>query len=137
MPGRLHKNDLCLLGFLGASFLLNQAYIRHFAAPSFFRNYLDDLLCMPLVLLLARCILQLLPLPRTPERLPPYFVVTAFLMFALYFEVILPLYNRDFTADPLDVAVYAAGCLLFACREYRLPQNTITVTINALNKRRK
>lgn len=119
MGPRPHRNDLWLLGLLGSGFLLNQLYIRHFSTPAFFRNYLDDLLCMPLVLLLARCLLQLLPLPNRPRRLPPYFVGTAFLLFALYFEVILPRYNSDFTADLLDVAVYAAGCLLFAAWEYR------------------
>lgn len=111
-------SDLRLLASLSGVFLLNQLYVRNFRTPVFFSSYLDDLLCMPLVLLFSRLLLQLLPEPMRVHRLPPSFILTAFLIFALYFEWLLPLRHPGFTADLLDLAAYGAGCFFFARREW-------------------
>lgn len=115
---RLSKRNIYLPALTALLFILNQFYVRNYVAPAFFRNYFDDLLCMPLVLSWAKLILNLLPLKNIPRRLPPYFIFTALALFSVYFELLLPHFHKGFTADLLDVAAYAAGCILFSLWEY-------------------
>lgn len=114
-----YKKDLLFFLFLTSLFLSNQIYVRNYLAPNFFRNYLDDLLCMPLVLIFSKNILNLLPVPTPIRRLPFYFVVTAFVIFSVYFEVLIPQIHHGFTSDWIDVLIYATGCILFCLWDYR------------------
>lgn len=115
---RLSRRDIYLPALTALLFVLNQFYVRNYVAPAFLRNYFDDLLCMPLVLSWAKLILNLLPLKNVPRRIPLYFILTALLLFSVYFELLLPHFHKGFTADLLDVAAYAAGCILFSLWEY-------------------
>lgn len=74
--------------------------------------YLDDALCMPLVLTIA----------LAAERgyfgnyslvLPLKYSVWAVLLFGIYFELLLPLISPVYTSDALDVLFYSIGAIVF------------------------
>ncbi|MBU1073259.1 hypothetical protein KKG45_08425, partial [bacterium] len=75
--------------------------------------WLDDLLCLPLVLSLALALHRRLRVRDARYVLPAAQVAAAWLFVCVVFEVALPALDAGFTADPLDAAAYAAGALLF------------------------
>jgi len=80
--------------------------------PLFVAHHLTDVLCLPLVLglvLAAQRCRSHDPLPR----LPRWHGLIAVLIYAIYFEVILPRWDGRATADPVDGASYLIGWLLF------------------------
>lgn len=75
-------------------------------------NYLDDVLCMPVVLTFA----------LTAERLyfrnpafvfAPAYSVVAVVSFSICFELVLPSFSAAYTSDILDVLFYSLGAILF------------------------
>jgi hypothetical protein len=77
----------------------------------FGRCYLNDVLCLPMLLPMILCVQRRLGVRRhdAPPRL--WEVVQHCLVFSVVFELILPSYPQWFrsTADPLDVVAYLAG----------------------------
>lgn len=80
--------------------------------PSWAACYLDDLLCLPLVLGLVLTVHRLAGRP-VGWTLPRSHGLSAVLLYALYFELVLPLVKVTATADPRDVLAYAAGWAVF------------------------
>lgn len=75
--------------------------------------YLNDLLCLPIVLSLALWIQQkLFPMTCRPV-LNAAQVIFAVLYFALFFEVVLPAFSRRYTRDYLDILAYAVGGIIY------------------------
>lgn len=87
--------------------------LQHFEISSnFSRNYLDDLLAMPVILYLAQVLMRWIY--RRPELvLDNLMLLYGFLMASLSFEWILPKYYMHLTADFWDVICYAIGTLAF------------------------
>jgi Na+/glutamate symporter len=86
--------------------------------PWFANNYLNDILCIPLVLKTAQYITQHLrsdPFLKIPILLQCLVV----LIFILYFEVILPKISERYTADIYDVLAYILGMCIFLILERR------------------
>lgn len=80
--------------------------------PPSLASYLDDLLCLPLVLGATLMAHRL----RSGDRnliLPASHGLFAVALFSLCFEVILPRLAPRYTSDPWDVVMYAAGFALF------------------------
>lgn len=83
----------------------------HWPLPVGISSYLGDVLSLPLLLSLALAAHRLL-IDRT-GTLPVKWVVGAWLVVAVWFEGLLPLWAARAVADPLDVLAYALGALAF------------------------
>ncbi len=79
--------------------------------PDWIRFYLDDLLCIPLVLTVTLFVLRLFYGPQL--RLSWYQVAFTVIYFALAFEVFFPRYMPRYTGDWVDVGLYAVGGVVF------------------------
>ncbi|MBB6609553.1 hypothetical protein H7F15_00750 [Pontibacter sp. Tf4] len=93
-------------------FLLNQVLELQQVHIKLLAHYLDDLLCMPVVLTIA----------LTAERLyfrnpafvfAPVYSVVAVVLFSICFELVLPAFSSKYTADALDMVFYSLGALIF------------------------
>lgn len=105
------KNKLFIFSIV--LFVLNQLLEKQFEIyVPLLHTYLDDLLCMPVVLTLSLYILQLL-LKNEQFRLTKFQVIIAVVYFAVMFELILPAFSIKYTSDVLDIAVYGIGAFIF------------------------
>ncbi len=104
------------IALLVAAFVLHQALQRLDWSPAWAAAWLDDLLCLPLVLALALAAHRRLRVRDTAYVLPLDQVALAWIFFTLVFEGILPRLNADHTADPRDGLAYAAGAVFFQLR---------------------
>lgn len=76
--------------------------------PMFLLNHTTDFLCLPILLPLTVCIIKILK-PKAvfkPSILLTLLVAT---MYSFMFELILPKYSHQYTADPIDVLMYFLG----------------------------
>jgi len=80
--------------------------------PKLANNYLNDFLCMPIVLKIG---LEGARFLKSDDalQLPPMLCVVVTLLFAGYFEGYLPHVNARYTQDYWDLLCYAAGMFLF------------------------
>ncbi|MGD9548059.1 MAG: hypothetical protein AB7V45_11035 [Candidatus Krumholzibacteriia bacterium] len=106
------RGPLVLVGLAGILLAGGHAAIALGRGPAILVGYLDDLLCLPLVLpvllVLQRCV------HRDPLwRLPPAHGLAAVALFAFYFELVLPHLQPGAAADALDGLMYAAGFAIF------------------------
>lgn len=83
---------------LYVKFLTNQ--------QGFIKNYLADLLCMPIVFYLVVEIFRIL---KRKPCLTPNMVVIGILYFSLIFEWLLPQIAIQYTGDGYDVLMYCIG----------------------------
>lgn len=93
-------------------FLLNLFLLKIFSLPEFFSSYLNDLLCMPVVL--GFCLFLIRKFSRIEQlkiSLFSAFSLAAF--YSLYFEIYLPDVTERYTADVLDVLLYFTGAFAF------------------------
>ena len=76
--------------------------------------YLDDLVCMPIVLGLSTQIAQWIHPVKEYYYLTLIHVVLSVTFYSLLFELLLPLLNPErFTADLMDVFFYVMGAGIF------------------------
>lgn len=124
----LHKDLLFLVAsflFLGHYLLIwNDIYIP------FADNWMDDILCMPIILTGALWTLQ-----RNPNWATYKFdwrhIVVAVVMFSITFEVLLPGTSPLHTADILDVFAYTGGAILWwAYYRYRINRTEHSIMPN-------
>jgi len=80
--------------------------------PGWARWYLDDVLCLPLVLA-AVLAAHRLGGRDAGWRLPLTHGILALGLFGIYFELVLPLLRPSAVGDPLDLVMYALGLGLF------------------------
>jgi hypothetical protein len=76
-------------------------------------SYLDDLLCLPVVLAIIKIIHHLLYKNQNTMSLPKKHVVLAVCLFSIIFEGLLPKISSRFTGDVIDVLLYFVGALLY------------------------
>ncbi|MBJ6118127.1 hypothetical protein JAO76_07995 [Pontibacter sp. BT310] len=79
--------------------------------PAWMQYYLDDLLCLPLVLTLTLFVLRFFYKPHL--RLSWYHVAFTVLYFSLAFEVFFPKFMPRYTADWVDALLYTVGGVIF------------------------
>lgn len=80
--------------------------------PRLVNNYLNDLLCIPLVLGLLTYTIRWLK--KDDEfKFPLRFIVLLSSYYAIYFEYYLPKHNSRYTSDWMDVSLYFLGGILF------------------------
>ena len=84
----------------------------NFALPSLIDNYVNDFLCLPIVLGGILFIIRWLK-KDDKYRFPFAFIIFMALYYSFYFEYYLPTYNPRYTADWMDVLLYFSGALAF------------------------
>ena len=104
-----------LFGTAALVFIANQ-FFQQKLQHTFYRNYLDDILCLPIC---YGIILRLFQLLFTKHyTLPLAMQVLGFLMIC-FSEWLFPQISPRFHFDPLDFAAYAFGAVLFALLDNR------------------
>ncbi|WP_147415810.1 hypothetical protein [Ulvibacterium marinum] len=91
--------------------------------PEWTNNYLNDFLCMPIVLFMGQFAIRKLKGNNT-LRLPWPLILTLTLFYSVYFEYYLPRINLRYTADFLDVVLYFSGSAFFYLMENKLTVQT-------------
>jgi hypothetical protein len=80
--------------------------------PPLINNYVNDLLCLPL--LLAAMEFLIIRLKKDKYfKFPLGFVIFLAIYYSVYFEYYLPKVNPRYTADWIDVILYVVGGLTF------------------------
>ena len=93
---------------------LSHSVWRHFfPEPRLLQYYLNDLLCMPLVLAAAIFLQRNLVLRQADYALTSYQIGIIVLYWSVMFEGVIPHFVARYTADLFDVVTYAAGGMLF------------------------
>jgi hypothetical protein len=105
------RHPLFAAAVLAYSLLYVNKHWLHWPLPLGVSSYLGDVLSLPLMLSLALVAHRLLIDPA--GTLPVKWVVSAWLVVAVWFEGLLPLWSAQAVADPLDVLAYALGALGF------------------------
>ena len=78
--------------------------------------YLDDLLCMPIILGLAMQFIQWIHPLKELYHLDKIAIAISVIFYSILFEIILPMASPStYTADWIDVLLYSTGALLFYC----------------------
>ena len=80
--------------------------------PWYVNDYLNDLLCMPLVLGLLSFTIRYLK-NDSSFQFPISFIFGLALYYSLYFEYYLPEFNSRYTSDWRDILLYFFGGILF------------------------
>ena len=80
--------------------------------PNWIYYYINDFLCMPIVLGACLAVLRLL---KQTEALyvPLPVIVVLTVYFIIHFEWIMPEVLTRYTSDPVDIALYILGAFLF------------------------
>ena len=115
---KILKHPLFIGIVLVASFIFvaNQFQIQ---LPNWVCFYLNDFLCMPIVLSLCLIILRILK--KTEELYVPFFVVLALsAYFTWHFEWLMPHLSTRYTSDFTDIILYFFGAILFYSFQKRL-----------------
>ena len=108
---KLLRNPFFLLAislYLANRYLLALLDLAKYKVP-----YLNDILCLPIVLTLALWLQQKLFPHSARPRLNIAQVVFTVSYFAIFFEGILPAFSDRYTRDYWDIAAYAAGGVLY------------------------
>ncbi|MFV8281690.1 hypothetical protein ACNKXS_09105 [Christiangramia marina] len=80
--------------------------------PEWTTSYLNDFLCMPIILTICLKMAHYLTKDRSIKiSIAQALVLTCF--YAIYFELILPQFVDRYTADLVDVLLYFIGATLF------------------------
>ncbi|MCF7803841.1 MAG: hypothetical protein K9N46_00880 [Candidatus Marinimicrobia bacterium] len=79
----------------------------------FFRAYLDDFLCLPILLTFVLYIHRKYRVKSENYRLPILHTVLAFVIIGMAFEIIYPFVSTQGTADILDLLAYGGGGIIF------------------------
>ena len=118
----MHRLSLRLVprssGGRGALLLLIAAFVglrlaeATGALPGWLDSWGDDLLCLPLVLTMALAVHRLAGRPAD-WILPWSHALAVLVLYAVLFELVLPRTAIVAVADPLDVAAYLVGGVLF------------------------
>lgn len=107
----LLKKPLVIFMFLTALavYLLQQTGVP---LPSLIQNYLNNLLCMPLVLTICLIVLQFIK-KNYRLTIPIFAIASITIYYILYFEWYLPKVNDRYTSDPIDGVLYVIGAIGF------------------------
>ncbi len=101
-----------VVGVLFLVFLTNYFLQHQEISTSFSRNYLDDLLAMPIIFYLVQMIMRWL-YRDNKFILDSTMLLMGFVWVSITFEWLLPKYFEHLTADVWDVFCYALGTVFF------------------------
>lgn len=101
-----------LIGLITVGLTVYVAEKADLPLPSLIRFYLNDLIIVPLTALVARTLIRLF-FGNKAFILTFQEVLFIVLFYNIVFECILPLYLQRYTADYIDVMMYALGGALY------------------------
>ena len=102
--------------------------------PLLVNNYLNDLLCIPLVL--GALIFIIRKIKHDPKfKLPLGFIFILSSYYAVYFEYYLPKINSRYTSDWIDVMLYFLGGILFYFFQRVRDKKVATIKAYQINRR--
>jgi hypothetical protein len=105
------KQPLFLFCVLTASFVYVASKLQ-WPLPNGIYFYVNDFLCMPIVLGICLSVLRLIK--KTDHLYVPFGVVLGLTVyFAVYFEWFMPQVSERYTSDFIDVILYFSGAFLF------------------------
>ena len=115
MGNRLKKyfgRDFGIFCILSTVFWLN-FYLQNIGVSiAFTRNYLDDLLALPIILWLCRTAMRLFI--QNPKFELNYLMTSSvFVLVSILFEVVLPKHYAHLTGDIVDVFCYGFGVVFY------------------------
>ena len=105
-----HKNYFPIFVILASVVFALQKF--QVALPPVINNYLNDFLCMPIVLYICRFAVRTLKSNRRLQ-IPIGLVFLITIGYAVYFEYYLPQFSPRYTGDIIDVFVYFGGAFFF------------------------
>lgn len=80
--------------------------------PPLVNNYLNDLLCLPIVLTICLVIARIIKQEKS-LTLSNFEIFSLFMLYSILFEIIFPRYYPRYTADFWDVILYGFGVICF------------------------
>ncbi|WP_156877281.1 hypothetical protein [Salinimicrobium terrae] len=80
--------------------------------PYFFSSWLNDLLCLPVVL--GICLFLIRKISKNEQlRISLFSAFSLAALYSIYFEIYLPEVTERYTADVVDVLLYFIGAFIF------------------------
>jgi len=102
-----------LYGFLVFLYLVIRYLRRIHQIIPFVNSYLNDILCLPIILGLVLFIIRKWVIRNPDYYFSIYHILFTAVVFSLYFEWYLPQRDFRFTSDFFDVLAYFSGGILF------------------------
>jgi len=103
---------LIYVGMLTVALSIYTMQRLNYPLPTLINNYVNDLLCLPLLLATMEFIIKRLKKDKY-FKFPIGFVIFLASYYSIYFEYYLPTVNARYTADWIDVILYFVGGLTF------------------------
>ena len=100
------------VSILAFGLLLYLAKLFQLKLPIWINYYAADLLCMPLVLIVILALLRYF-YSNQHFIIPLSAIVSLTIYYAVFFELLLPNISQRYTADWVDVLMYAIGAIVF------------------------
>lgn len=97
---------------------IQASYYFDIELPPWVRFYVNDFLCMPIVLTICLSVVHWIKHDKS-IRLSLFTILSLTAVYALYFEIYLPKIEPRYTADILDVVMYFSGSMLFYFLQFR------------------
>jgi len=107
------KMGFLLYGFLVFLYLVIRYLRRIHQIIPFVNSYLNDILCLPIILGLVLFIIRKWVIRNPDYYFSIYHILFTAVVFSLYFEWYLPQRDFRFTSDFFDVLAYFSGGILF------------------------
>ncbi len=108
---KILKHRIFYISVVGASALYVAQQLQ-LPLPNWMYFYINDFLCMPIVLSLCLAILRIIKKTET-LYVPLLVVLILTTYFTIYFEWLLPQVSTRYTFDNIDIGLYYLGSLLF------------------------
>ena len=97
--------------------------------PSLVNNYLNDLLCLPLILGVLTFLIRYFKKDKF-FTFPLAFVILLSTYYSVYFEFYLPKVNPRYTADWIDVILYFSSSIAFFLIQNNERKNVAQKSVN-------
>ncbi len=111
-----------LLSVIFVAVFIYVAPLLSIQLPIVIKSYVNDLLCLPIVLeTCRRSASWILKIPHL--HLNSFTITSVCMYFSVYFEYYLPTFNTRYTSDWTDVLLYCFGGTIFYFLQNKLPQN--------------
>lgn len=80
--------------------------------PEFFSSYLNDLLCLPIVLSICLFVIRFFS-KYEQIKISLFSAFSLAALYSIYFEIYLPDVTERYTSDVVDVILYFTGAFVF------------------------
>ncbi|MCU0423274.1 MAG: hypothetical protein MUC81_10725 [Bacteroidia bacterium] len=88
--------------------------LRQFISSDWLTSYVDDILCLPIVLGFALIIQRKVVLKHSLFCFSRLQITAVWLYFSVVFELIFPFITNAYITDWLDIGCYGLGVIIFA-----------------------